>query len=142
MDEVSRQAAEPLEPVPASASYPVQAYTAGALRSPFQPPHGALASRQGSRGIRPDPQRPRQLLEGFPLDQLQLVGSLSSTTRRYALLRAADVVYRVQVGDYLGHDEGRVVALGESRVELLETLADGVGRWQQRPRVLSLKETR
>mgnify|MGYP006167095243 CR=1 FL=1 len=39
-----------------------------------------------------------------------------------------------------GPGRGRIVAISESRVDVVEIVADGAGAWQERPRTLSLKK--
>jgi type IV pilus assembly protein PilP len=49
-------------------------------------------------------------------------------------------VHRVKVGDYLGRNHGRIVAIDEARVDVVEIVPDGEGGWLERPRSLALKE--
>ena len=46
--------------------------------------------------------------------------------------------FRLAVGDYLGADHGRVVAIHEEQLELVELFPDGEGAWLERPRTLVL----
>ena len=142
MNQMRRQAPEPIEPLPVVRSYPAFTYDASGLRSPFQPPQSVepVARRRGERAVRPDPQRARQYLEGFDIEQLQMVGTLSSASASLALLRSAEGVHPLRIGDYLGRSEGRIVAISESRVEVVEIVGDGAGGWQERPRTLLLKK--
>lgn len=51
----------------------------------------------------------------------------------FALLRASSKVHRLTVGDYLGPDHGRVTAIHERSIELVELLPDGQGHgWNAR----------
>lgn len=72
-----------------------------------------------------------------PLEQLEMVGSLSRAGQRHALLRSAGHLYRVAVGDRLGRDEGVVVRIDAHQVEVHERLYIA-GGWQERPRFLAL----
>jgi type IV pilus assembly protein PilOP len=47
-------------------------------------------------------------------------------------------VYRLAVGDYLGRDHGRVTAIDERHLELVELFPDEQGAWLERPRTLVL----
>jgi type IV pilus assembly protein PilP len=49
-------------------------------------------------------------------------------------------VHRVKVGDYLGRDNGRIVSVSDSQVDVIEIVSDGEGAWLERPRSISLKE--
>lgn len=84
--------------------------------------------------------RARQPLEGYPLDQLRLVGRLDGGSRRWALVRAPDGrVHVVQTGDFLGQDQGRVEAIRQDQVVLIERVADGAGDWRDRKAHLELQ---
>jgi len=50
------------------------------------------------------------------------------------------VTYRVQVGAYLGQSDGRVTAINEDRVELVELVPDGAGGWLERPATILLED--
>lgn len=108
------------------------------LRDPFQPPDQPASRPTGKPGPAPDLDRPRQFLEGFAVDQFQMVGTLSLGAQTFALLRGASGVHRLAVGDYLGADHGRVVRIHEGQLELVELFPDGEGAWLERPRTLVL----
>ena len=108
------------------------------LRDPFQPPDQTASRPTGKPGPAPDLDRPRQFLEGFAVDQFQMVGTLSLGAQTFALLRGASGVHRLAVGDYLGADHGRVVKIHEGQLELVELFPDGEGAWLERPRTLVL----
>jgi type IV pilus assembly protein PilP len=131
-----------IEPIPRFAPYQAFAYDAAALRSPFQPPVKAnlVQHERGSRLLKPDPNRVKQFLEGFNIEQFEMVGTLSDDTGRFALMAGAGGVHRVKVGDYLGRNEGKIVSISDSQVDVIEIVPDGEGGWLERPRSISLKE--
>lgn len=88
---------------------------------------------------RPLLQQSQQLLETLPIEQFELVGSLARQHRRFALLRAAGAVHRLQLGDRLGRDRGRVVAIEEGHVEIIEEVFVAGKGWVERRRTLTLK---
>jgi len=134
-----RQQALPLaDDVPAARPGPRFVASSPPLRDPFQPPDQPASRPTGKPGPAPDLDRPRQFLEGFAVDQFQLVGTLSLGAQTFALLRGAAGVHRLAVGDYLGADHGRVVAIHEGQLELVELFPDGQGAWLERPRTLVL----
>jgi type IV pilus assembly protein PilP len=49
-------------------------------------------------------------------------------------------VHRLKVGDYLGRNEGRIVAISSAQVDVVEIVPDGQGAWLERPRTIPLKE--
>lgn len=134
-----RQQALPLaDEVPAARPGPRFVASSPPQRDPFQPPDQPASRPTGKPGPAPDFDRPRQFLEGFAVDQFQLVGTLSLGAQTFALLRGAAGVHRLAVGDYLGADHGRVVAIHEGQLELVELFSDGQGAWLERPRTLVL----
>ncbi|NBA94023.1 pilus assembly protein PilP [Pseudomonas sp. R5(2019)] len=131
-----------IEPIPRFTPYQAFTYEASGLRSPFQPAVKIdLARRQqGLRKVQPDPNRLKQFLEGFNIEQFEMVGILANAKSRFALLKGAGGVYRVKVGDFLGRSDGRIVAIGDSQVDIVEIVPDGEGGWLERPRTLLLRE--
>nr|WP_180203920.1 pilus assembly protein PilP [Pseudomonas sp. SbOxS1]NYU03711.1 pilus assembly protein PilP [Pseudomonas sp. SbOxS1] len=141
MNEMRLRAPGKIEPTPTFRSYPTFTYNAANLRSPFSPQVKVdLAHQQGARNVKPDPGRVKQYLEGFNIEQFEMVGTLSNATGSFALLRGAGGVHRLKVGDYLGRNDGRIVAISGSQVEVVEIVPDGEGAWLERPRTLPLKE--
>jgi type IV pilus assembly protein PilP len=131
-----------IEALPKFRPYEAFAYSAANMRSPFQPPikSDTVARQKGSRQIKPDETRVKQFLEGFTIDSFEMVGTISNDTGTFALLRGAGGVHRVKVGDYLGRDNGRIVSISDSQVDVIEIVSDGEGAWLERPRSISLKE--
>ncbi len=142
MDEVRARPKGEIEPLPKFQPYESFAYSAAALRSPFQPPVKLeVADRQkGSKDIKPDETRTKQFLEGFNIEAFVMVGTLANDADSFALVNGAGGVHRVRVGDYLGRNHGRVLAIDESKIDVIEIVPDGEGGWLERPRSLSLKE--
>lgn len=132
--EVKARPAPPLEGIPVMQQFETFEYSAQNLRDPFSPPPAATASGDGPR---PDPDRRREELESFPLDSLRMVGTLGSR----ALVMAPDrVVHRVQVGNYLGQNEGRITGISNDRVDLVELVTDGAGGWLERRASIALED--
>ena len=122
--------------------YEIFTYSAAAMRSPFQPPVKIemLNRQKGSKEIKPDETRVKQFLEGFNIEVFEMVGTLSNDNGMFALVNGAGGVHRVKVGDYLGRNYGRIIAIDESKVDVIEIVPDGEGGWLERPRSISLKE--
>ncbi|NWA87283.1 pilus assembly protein PilP [Pseudomonas sp. D8002] len=114
------------------------AYDFAALRDPFQPPSRQLVRPAGRPAAGPDLARPRGILEGFAVEQFEMVGTLSLGAQTFALLRGASSVHRLAIGDYLGPDHGRITAIHDSHVELAELFPDGQGAWLERSQTLAL----
>jgi len=137
--EVKARPGPPLDPLPVMQQFETFEYSAMHLRDPFSSPK--QAEEATGDGIRPDPDRRKEYLESFPLDGLKMVGSLGSGGDLVALLvDPENVVHRITVGNYLGQNEGRVLAVSEARVELQELVSDGAGGWLERQASLALKD--
>ena len=142
MNEVRLRPPGKIEPTPTFRSFPTFTYSAANLRSPFsrQLRVDLAGQKHGSRDVKPDPNRVKQYLEGFNIEQFEMVGTIANASGSFALLRGAGGVHRLKVGDYLGRNDGRIVAISASQVEVVEIVPDGQGAWLERPRTIPLKE--
>lgn len=114
-----------LPPVPKPEPYRPPAFTVAQFRSPFVPTVRSLPST-----VRPSASRPRQYLERFPLDSLKLVGLISVGKRIYALIQDPHgIVHRVTYGNYLGQNDGKIIAIHSNGLVLREILPNGTGGW-------------
>jgi type IV pilus assembly protein PilP len=139
--EVNARPGGRIEPLPVIRPYESFEYEAYALRSPFVPDKPMANSKDRSSGLRPDSQRTREYLEQFPLDTLEMVGTLTLGGDYYGLVQTADdLVHRVQVGNYLGQNDGRIVAMDEKEIRVVEIVPDGIGGYIERPATLGLGE--
>ncbi len=114
-------------------------YSAGNLRSPFQPVGPNVGG--GQAGLRPSTQRNREFLEGFSLDTLKMVGTFKVGPRFYGLVQSRDgLVHKIQPGNYLGQNDGKVTEITGSKINLVEIVPDGLGGYIERPASLSLSD--
>ena len=135
--EVKARPAPPLDPLPPLRTFPPVEYTADTLRDPFSAPVG----NRDAAGPRPDPNRRKEALEAFPLDALQMVGTIGTGADTIALVLAPDkVTYRVRVNNYLGQSDGRVASVAPERIEIVELVSDGAGGWLERQASLALDD--
>ncbi|NLA67717.1 MAG: pilus assembly protein PilP [Gammaproteobacteria bacterium] len=136
---VRARPAPPLEPLPVMQQFETFEYAAQNMRDPFS---AAFTNESGGgSGPRPDSNRRKQTLEQFPLDTLDMVGSLGSGSSLTALVMAPDkVTYRVGPGVYMGQNDGRVTSVTEDRIELVELVPDGAGGWLERPASIALED--
>ena len=129
INEVKARPGGRIEPLPEITPYEVFAYVADAegFRSPFTPDSPQAAPSAGG-GARPDPERSREYLEQYPLDTLRMVGTLMQDGTNYGLVQDSDgLVHRVVPGNYLGQNDGRIVEISESKIDLIEIISDGIG---------------
>jgi len=138
IDEVKARPGGRIEPLPQIKPYETFAYEAQTLRSPFMPdsPKGRAMA-----GPRPEANRPKEYLEQFPLDTLKMVGTLQRDNKRYALLQTQDgLVHRVQAGNYVGQNDGRVISVSEGEVKVDELVPDGIGGFYKRSAAIGLAD--
>lgn len=133
-----------IPPLPQIPPYESYTYPAGEQRSPFQPDiesaRFAAGTASGS-AIRPDANRKREFLEEFPLDSLRMVGTLNIRGELVALVRDPDgLIHQVRSGDFAGQNHGRIIALDDSEIRLVEIISDGLGGWIERPAAIALSE--
>lgn len=142
MDEMNARPVRPIEPIPQPVVYEPFTYSASNLRSPFQPPIklAAIERQKGQADVRPDETRVKQFLEGFNIEIFDMVGTLSRDGQTFGLVGGVGGVHRVKVGDYVGRNHGRIIAVGEAKIDVVEIVPDGDGGWLERPRSISLKE--
>lgn len=140
MDEVDARPRGRIEPLPAMETIPPFSYMAGNKRSPFEPPVVLKrVERQSGPQVQPDFNRVKQYLEQFTIGQLSMVGTLAQNQQMFALVEDGQgSVHRVQVGDYMGTDHGKILSVGETSIELIEIVPDGSGGWVERERTVAL----
>lgn len=137
--DVKSRPGPPLDPLPVMKQFETFEYAAQDLRDPFSNPK--QRDEGSSSGVGPDPNRRKELLESFPLDGLTMVGSLGIGADMVALIVDPEkVVHRVKPGNYLGQNDGRVVAISESKVDVVELYPDGAGGWEEREAAVALEE--
>ena len=140
MDEVDSRPRGRIEPLPPIETVPPFSYLASNKRSPFEPPVVLKrVERQSGPKVEPDMNRVKQYLEQFTIGQLAMVGTLAQGPTMYALIQDAEGgVHRVQSGDFMGTDHGRIRGVGETSIELIEIVPDGIGGWVERERTVAL----
>ena len=92
-------------------------------------------------GIAPDVTRRRELLESFPLEQIQMVGSMRNREVNQALLKVEQTIYTARVGNYAGVNYGMITYIDETEVRLRELVQDATGEWVERETSMRLQET-
>jgi type IV pilus assembly protein PilP len=125
-----------IQPLPEVKPYETYVYSAANLRSPFQP---ANPNAVGQANLRPSSRRNREFLEGFSLDTLRMVGTFKVGSNFYGLVQSKDgLVHKVQPGNYMGQNDGKVTEITGGRISLVEIIPDGLGGYIERPAALAL----
>jgi type IV pilus assembly protein PilP len=128
-----------IEPVREIKPYETFVYDVGAKRSPFQP-QGAN-SANGQPSLRPNSRRNREFLEGISLDTMKMVGTLKVGGGFYGLVQSKDgLVHKVQPGNYLGQNDGKITEITPSKISIVEIVPDGLGGYIERPASLALTD--
>ena len=136
--EVKARPAPPLDPLPVMKQFETFEYSPAGLRDPFAEP---AADQDSGSGLRPDPNRRKEALEAFPLDGLNMVGTIGAGSNLIGLVLAPDrVTYRVRPGNYMGQNDARITAVYEDRIEMVELVPDGAGGWLERQAKIALEE--
>lgn len=139
--EVKNRPGPPLDPLPVMEQFETFEYRAFELRDPFSIQTEEQVAESAGSGLRPDPNRRRELLESFPLDGLKMVGTLGTGANMVALvIDPTSVVHRVVPGNYLGQNEGRIASISEGQIDLQELVSDGAGGWIPRQATVALDE--
>ncbi len=149
--EIKTRPGTPIEELPPIQPYVVYTYPCdGAIQcvDPFEPfylepprPTDDGSMAVSDNGISPDFDRNREELESYPLDALRMMGTLEKGEQFWAILRDPDtIIHRVQVGNFIGQNNGKITGISEDRIELLEIIPDGRGGWEERNAELALAD--
>ena len=127
---------KPYEPVP---------YTAETLIDPFR--HDRIEVAQvGNRTadakskIAEQEKRVKEPLEAFPLESINMLGTITQDKETFALVKAGPNLYRVKKGNYMGQNFGVIIGIDEGSIKLKELVQDGTGEWVERASALQLVE--
>ena len=134
-----------VEPIPPFIPYQNFEYTSQDLRDPFKQVDFGRGEQESeiisdnATGPHPDRDRVREPLEDFPLDTLRFKGTVTKDGTKWGLIFAPDnTVHRVLVGNYMGQNHGRIIALSDTSIELTEIVPDGLGNYIERSASLAL----
>ena len=70
-----------------------------------------------------------------------MMGTLELNEELWGIVRSPDgTIHRVQVGNYVGRNHGKIVGISEESIDLNEIIQDGRGGWQERDAALALTQ--
>ncbi len=131
------QKGAPIPPLPVLKTFETFEYTDQAMRDPFAP---SLEELPASSGPQPD-KHPREPLEAYALDSLRLVGTMGAGTSLEGLIKDTEgTIHRVHRGNYMGQNNGKIVNITETQVDLVELVPNGTGGWMERHATIALPE--
>lgn len=128
MAEVRAGAGQPIEPLPQPEKVEDFVYSAGQVRSPFLAPSLLTMQTQAEQveGVKPDVNRVREPLEEYELSQLIYHGKVTAPDgKEYGLVQLPDGTVRdVQIGEYMGKSDGKVLEITPTQINLEEIVPD------------------
>ncbi len=131
-----------IEPLPSYQKFKPFKYTAINLRSPFEPPSIAKSKKPATlkKGT-PEMNRPRELLESYPLDSLKFVGTIERGGKYWALIKDPHgIIHRVGIGNYMGENYGRIEKIDATSIDIRELILNEEGEYENRPITIRLHE--
>jgi len=94
-------------------------------------------------GVNRDENRRREALEGYPLDALKMVGTMTQKDVPWVIVQSSEgTVHRATMGNYMGQNEGKIktILTEEQKIVLSELVLDTAGRWVTREVELIIDE--
>jgi len=136
-----------VEPLPQVKPYEPVPYTAEGQIDPFRTERIEVAAAGRGSGasfalIEEQKKRPPEPLEAFPLESIQMLGTITQNKETFALVKAGPNLYRVKKGNYLGQNFGVITAIDEAQISLKELVQDSTGDWVERISSLQLVEAK
>lgn len=134
-----------IDPLPEIKVPEVYFYQSSEAIDPFMPfvqeEPDVVSNPELDKKIAEQMQRVREELEYFPLDTLRMVGTIERDSNIWGLITDPQgAVHRVQLGNYMGKNYGKVILVTEDHLELLEIVPDNQGGWVERPARVDLSE--
>jgi len=132
-----------VDPLPQVKSFEPVPYKGESMVDPFVP--GRIVVSQaatgggGGGGVQPDLNRPKEPLESFPMESIQMVGTLSQSKDMYALVKAGANLFRVKKGNYMGQNFGVITSIDEAQISVKEVVQDSGGDWVERSTSLQMQ---
>ena len=145
LSEVKARPKGTIEPLPEMKTVEPFVFKPEGLRDPFKALTESEESEEAQvstgNGIKPDTTRRKEELEAFSLDSLRMVGTVVMKGNLWGLVKASDrTIYRVQVGNYMGKNYGKIIRILTDKIELMEIVPDTPGTWREQQTSLALTE--
>jgi type IV pilus assembly protein PilP len=143
MDQVKQETRPAVKPLSEPKDFIPYAYGAKEAVDPFSQDkllsQLVKAAETAPDPNKPDMQRPRELLEGYPLDTMHMVGTMQKAGVNYALVQIDRAVYQVRAGQHIGQNFGIVTRVGDDAINIREVVQDAAGEWVERLAKLELQ---
>ena len=129
-----------IEPLPPVKPFEPFTYEGFDLPDPFKPRKLSERKDGPQSGLAPDLNRRKEPLEAFPLESIQMLGTITQEKETFALVKAGPNLYRVKKGNYMGQNFGVITGIDEGGIKLKELVQDSSGEWVERASGLQLVE--
>jgi len=147
MTEIDAKPRGRIEALPEVKVYRAFTYSAANRRSPFLPPEDVVVNdveiQKDQSTVKPNLDRAREVLESFQLTQLRMVGTIQKEEQDTLWALISDDqggVHMAKMGQFMGRNYGRIVAVNNGRLDLIEIVPNGYGGWLERPRIITLED--
>jgi type IV pilus assembly protein PilP len=68
-----------------------------------------------------------------------MVGTLYIGDSMYGLIQTSDgLIHRVIPGNFMGQNDGRIIDITESEIDMVEIISDGIGGYIERDAAIAL----
>jgi type IV pilus assembly protein PilP len=146
MAQVKAETRPGVKPLPEPKDFVPFAYGQKDVVDPFSPNkllvELAKAAESSNNPLKPDTNRPREVLENYPLDTMRMVGAMQKGGTSYALVQIDKAVFQVRAGQRVGQNYGLVTRVSDGAVDIRETVQDAAGEWVERMTKLELQESK
>jgi type IV pilus assembly protein PilP len=132
-------------PLPPTKDYKPVPYAALKQPDPFRPDRidtVQAGNKATTSKLAPDAKRPREPLEAFALDAIQMLGTIRQNNEMFALVKAGPNLFRVRKGMYLGQNFGVITDIDDGQISIRELVQDGSGEWTERASSLQMVEAK
>jgi type IV pilus assembly protein PilP len=146
MDQVKKETQVRVKPVAEPKLFVPVSYEHGSLIDPFDASKlmvvFARLKAANDNGLKPNFDRPKEALEGYPLEAMKMVGTFDNRKAFQALIQVGKAVFPATLGAYIGQNFGKIVSITDSKIDIVETVQDATGEWTERKASLELQEAK
>jgi type IV pilus assembly protein PilP len=146
MEQVQRETKPAVKPLAEPKDFIPYAYGAKDAVDPFNASkllsELARTAAKSPSPFTPDLQRPRELLETFPLDTMRMVGNMQKNGTNFAMVQIDRTIYRVKTGQRIGQNFGVVTHVSDDVVDIREVVQDATGDWVEHMAKLELQQNK
>ncbi len=140
MTDIRNSKSQPIEPPPTPKLVEDFVYSANKERSPFMPPSllNQQVVNQDDNGVKPDLTREKEPLEDYELSELTYRGVIVAPSgEEFGLVQRPDgIVTNVKIGDYIGANDGRIVEITPTQINLIQIVPDSSSGFVEKPESL------